>query len=160
MYNIYIMNYKIYKLTNDEGLNYIGSTNIDLDKRFSNHKSLFKRYVNNKIDLYCTAFEVLKGTNPRIECIEELENLTKLEARTIEDNYISDLECVNKNKAIITPEETKQKVNAYNRKYYANHKDYWKTEEFKQKQKQYYQANKARIIERVKNKYKSKKNKE
>ena len=152
------MNYKIYKLINDEGKIYIGSTKLDLSKRFSYHKALFKRYVNNKMDLYCSAYEVLRGTNPRIECIEDLGNLTKQEARTKEYNYIKDLDCVNKNKAIITIEEVKQNVNKYNKDYYANHKDYWKTEDFKQKQKQYYQANKERIINRVKNHYKSKKN--
>lgn len=151
------MNYKIYKLTNDEGLIYIGSTKLDLDKRLIKHKSSFKRYVNNKIDIYYTAYEVLRGTNPRIECIEELGNITKNEARTKETNYITDLECVNKNKAIITVEEVKKNMNEYNKEYYANHKDYWKTEEFKQKQKQYYQANKAKIIERVKNRYNTKK---
>jgi hypothetical protein len=48
-------------------------------------------------------------------------------------------------------------VNKYSKEYYANHKDYWKTEDFKQKQKQNYQANKAKIIERVKNRYNTKK---
>jgi predicted GIY-YIG superfamily endonuclease len=104
------MNYKIYKLTNDEGLIYIGSTKLDLDKRFIKHKSSFKRYVNNKIDIYYTAYEVLRGTNPRIECIEELGNITKNEARTKETNYIKDLNCVNKNKAIITLEEKSKKM--------------------------------------------------
>jgi hypothetical protein len=151
------MNYKIYKLTNDEGLIYIGSTKLDLLKRLSKHTTSFKRYVNNKIDIYCTAYEVLKGKNPKIECIEELCNITKNEARTKETNYINDLNCVNKNKAIITLEEVKENANKYSKEYYANHKDYWKTEDFKQKQKQYYQANKAKIIERVKNRYNTKK---
>lgn len=157
------MNYKIYKLINDEGLIYIGSTKLDLNDRFMKHKTSFKRYVNDKIDLYYTAYEVLKGKNPRIECIEELGNITKTEARKKETNYINDLVCVNKNKAIITVEEmeeVKKNINKYNKEYYANHKDYWKTEEFKQKQKQYYQANKAKIIERVKNRYNTKRNTE
>ncbi len=152
------MNYKIYKLINDEGKIYVGSTQLDLSRRFSQHKAQLKRYINNKMDLYCTAFEVMRGTNPRIECLEELGAISKTEARTKETNYIKDLDCVNKNKAIITLEEVKENMNKYNKEYYANHKDYWKTEEFKQKQKQYYQNNKARIIERVKNNYKSKKN--
>ena len=151
------MNYKIYKLINDEGKIYIGSTKLDLLNRFSKHKSQLKRYISNKMDLYCTSYEVMKGTNPRIECVEDLGKISKTEARTKEENYINSLDCVNKNKAIITMEEVRRNVNKYNKEYYANHKDYWKTDEFKQKQKQYYQANKAKIIERVKNRYNAKK---
>ena len=158
------MTYKIYKLTNDEGQNYIGSTNLDLTKRFRCHKNAFKRYINNKMDLYCSAYEVFKGSNAKIECIEDLGEISKQEARHKENKYITDLDCVNKYKAIITEEERQEYINKnreknieYAKTYYTNNKAYWKTEEFKQKQKEYYKQHKARIIARVKDNYKTKK---
>lgn len=159
------MNYKIYKLTNDQNQIYIGSTNLDLTIRLRRHKTAFKRYVENKCDLYCTAFEILKGTGIKIECVEELVNIAKFEAKTKENQHIKNFDCVNKNKACLTTEEKlayqkqyyqdnkeelKAKQKDYNNKYYHENKQYWKTEEFKQKQKEYYKQNKDRIKQRVK----------
>lgn len=156
------MSFKIYKITNDAGLVYFGSTKLDLKTRYNRHKSVFKKFINNNDDIYCTSFEVLKGVNPRVELIEDLGNVTKTEARLKENNYITTSECVNSNRAILSAQDKQDYINdyreknkqaylAYQKKHYQDNKAYWKTDDFKQKQRAYYIKNKARIIERVKN---------
>lgn len=158
------MTHKIYKLKNDEGQIYIGSTNLTLDKRMQLHKALFKRFINNTVDTYCSAFEVLRGTNAVIECLEDTGVIDKMTARVKENTYIQNNDCVNKNLALLTQEQkdeqqakyrrdNRQKYLDYQRKYKEEHRDYWKSEKATQQRKEYYQKNREKILTRIKSKY-------
>lgn len=164
------MNYKIYKLTNDQGLNYIGSTKLNLEKRLTRHKSHFLRFLNNP-NLYNTAHEVFKGTGVKIELLEDLGDITKTKVMFKENDYIKNINCVNKNMAILTEEdrakyrekyrdENIDEYLNYQKQYYKNNKKYFeeyhKKPEQKERQKNYYQRNKERIIERQKQYYRIK----
>ena len=161
------MNFKIYKISNDEGKFYIGSTKNALTKRFSSHKSAFLRYLDGKRN-YCSVFDVLMGTNSKIECIEELGKVSVKDARIKELHYISIYPtCVNKYRPILTEQQkqeyiktyrndTKDKYIQYQRQYYQENKEkshkYYlnKKETLKEQYKTYYEANKEKIIARQK----------
>lgn len=143
------MSYKIYKLSNDEGAFYIGSTKKDLNKRLSQHQSSYKRFTENKIPYY-SAMDVLKGTNTKIELLEDLGEITAQEAKLKENEYICNIvNCVNKNKAFTTNEEKKIQM----KQYYKEHKDKIKEWYLKNKdrclqnRKKYYEENKEKFKE-------------
>ena len=142
MYIIYIM-YKIYKITNDEGQTYYGSTKMDLDKRLKCHKKSFFRYNDNNCPYY-TCFDVLKGNNPKIELIEEVEERNK--ALNKEKEYIKNYDCVNINKPILTDEEK----NEYKQE--LKNSDYFKSYYIKNKEKfqKNYDTNKDKILQQKK----------
>ena len=166
--------FKIYKITNDEGKTYIGSTKKTLNKRLHLHKAHFNSYLQGKAHYY-TCFDVLVGNDVKIECIEELEeDKNSKHAKEREKYHIGCSECVNKNTPILTEEEkkkyiedyrneTKEQYLKYQNEYYNTNKNkftqYYKDnmEKIKNKQKQYYENNKNKILERQKNYYKSKK---
>jgi len=150
MYSIYIM-YKVYKIVNDEGLTYYGSTKMSLEKRLQCHKNLFLRYLDNKHG-YSSSFDVLRGSNPKIELVEELEE-DRNKALNKEKQYITLNECVNKNNPILTDEEKEKyrqelKNNEYFKNYYLTNKEKFKQNyelkknEILEKKKVYYQKNK------------------
>jgi len=69
-------NSKIYRLvsmfTTDE---YIGSTTEELNKRFSSHKNLFKRWLDGKTN-YTSSFQLIMYYDVKIELIETYPCLT------------------------------------------------------------------------------------
>ena len=168
------MNYKVYKISNDEGKFYIGSTKNELSKRLSNHKSAFLQYLDGKKHYY-TVYVVLMGTNCKIECMEDLGEVSNRDAKIREAFYISiNPTCVNKNKPILSEQQkqeyiqmyrndNKDKYIEYQRNYYKEnkdkHKNYYlqKKDVLKDQYKTYYQANKDKIIARQKKYYETKK---
>lgn len=167
------MSFKIYKVSNDEGKFYIGSTKSDLNTRLRKHKNAYTQYLEGK-RAYYTVFDVLIGINPKIECLEELGEITSTQSKKKENEYISENpNCVNKNKAFLSEEqkaeylqsyrnENKDKYLQYQKKYYSEniekHKQYYITKKdiIKQTQKEYYNKNKDKILERQNNYYKNK----
>ena len=107
-------------MDNTNGNIYIGSTCNSLSKRINDHKSAYKTYPKSK---YCSSFEVLKNDNYDIILLEEYpcENVEQLRAK--EREYIDKLECVNTS----IPGRSKAESN-----------------------KNYYENNKEKIIEKVK----------
>jgi hypothetical protein len=144
------MNYKIYKISNDEGQMYIGSTKMDLTRRLQLHKSAYVLFLNNKRKFY-TVFHIFNGNNINIECLEELEKVSPQAAKLKETEYICSFPtCVNKNKAFTTYEDKLQ----YQIQYYNDNKEkclqnvkQWNLEnkdKYLQYQKQYYNENKEK----------------
>lgn len=86
---------KIYKIINDEGLLYIGSTTETLEQRLSKHKRDYENYCNGK-GKYITSFKLFEGKNIKITKIENFKcnELTDLWKR--ESEIIKSSDCVNK----------------------------------------------------------------
>ena len=110
MQNAKYNNAKIYKISSDNSENiYIGSTFQLLCKRLSEHKSSYKRYLENKCN-YISSFAIIKDSfydlqNPerklskvQIELIEEYNCNNKKELHLRERYYIELYKsiCVNK----------------------------------------------------------------
>lgn len=117
---------KIYKLTNEDGLIYIGKTNSKyLSSRLSVHKSQAKTKRNiNK----CSSVELFKNNKKvKIELLEETDDKLK------ELYYINLYECVNKMKTGLTYKETKKNWVNKNPDYY---NEYQKRTEVKEKRKE------------------------
>lgn len=94
---------KIYKISNSVGLCYIGSTTQKyLSRRLSCHKYHFKKWQKGQNN-YISSFEVIQGSNIKIELLEEVKEKTQLLIR--ERFYIDNLNCVNKNKPTRTAKE-------------------------------------------------------
>lgn len=109
---------KIYKLTNEEGLIYIGKTNCKyLSSRLSVHKS--QALTSRKIKK-CSSY-ILFSSNVKIELLEETEDKTR------ELHYINIYDCVNKMKTGLSYKQTKKnwinKNPDYYNLYYAKNKN-------------------------------------
>jgi len=81
---------------------YIGSTCNELRKRFYNHKTDYKRWVNGKGD-YTASSEVLKDGNCYIELLEKCPCNSKDELLRREGQLIRSMKCVNKIKYPTNP---------------------------------------------------------
>ena len=113
-------NSKIYKVTCESGLVYIGSTTQTLKERLRQHKKSANECSCNKF------------INPVIELIEDIKCDTKKELLTRERYYIETLDCVNVYVPLQTPQE-----------HYLKHRD-----RIRDNAKIYYQENKEEIIKR------------
>ena len=134
---------KIYKLTNEEGLIYIGKTNCKyLSTRLAVHKSqaLTSRKINK-----CSS-SILFNSNVKIEFLEETEDKLK------ELYYINLYDCVNKMKTGLTYKESKKNWNKNNPEYYNLYYNNNK-ETIKKTQEKYRDNNKEKEQERVKKYY-------
>ena len=88
---------KIHKLvdnTNDKI--YIGSTCKTLEKRLSEHKSDYKRFLKGIFN-NVTSFDILKNNDYKIELIENCNIKTKQELLARERYFIQNYDCLNKN---------------------------------------------------------------
>ena len=107
----------IYKITDCNGLCYVGSTKQTVKRRLSKHcyeKRHSTRYCSSsKLDLENSEIEVLETCNPEIRYERE-------------KHYINTIDCVNVNN--YTYDEKKSK-NKYQKKYYEKNKD--KIKEYK-----------------------------
>lgn len=93
---------KIYKLTNSKSNKiYVGSTALTLDKRFSFHKSNYKRYLQGK-HTYERSFDILSCPDVKIELLENFPCKRKQELWEREDYYKNKLKkyCINDRLAI------------------------------------------------------------
>jgi hypothetical protein len=88
---------RVYKITAPETeAIYIGSTTSQLEKRFQQHKTAYKAYINNK-GSYTSSFEIMKYAGANIGLIHEGLFNTKEELLHCEGNLISTTpSCINK----------------------------------------------------------------
>jgi hypothetical protein len=112
--------YKIVpKCDHEEEDIYIGSTKKKLKDRYTEHRCKYNDWKNG---LYNNTrsfvlFDKYGVENCEIVLIEEVENLTPQELRTIEAKYITSLKCVNKN----LPNRTRKEYYIDNSEYFRNH---------------------------------------
>jgi hypothetical protein len=119
---------------------YIGSTINALCNRKAIHKYHHKLYQNN-IKAKCSSSDIFdKCNNIVIEAIETLENISREQLREIENKYILQYDCVNKNRAHNDDEYMKEYYRKHAKKYYYKHHE---TE--LAKKKAYYNANKEKF---------------
>jgi hypothetical protein len=90
--------YKIFSFQTDDI--YIGSTIVKLSVRMSKHRSDYKCKRN-----YCSAFELVKYPDAKIELLEIVEYTELVELKAIEGTWQRKLACVNRQIAYRTPEE-------------------------------------------------------
>lgn len=118
-------NGKIYKLVcNTTGLQYIGSTTQPLFKRKHYHKLHYRTWLNGKSG-FITSFKIIENNNYDIVLILEYPCENKIQLHRKEREYIESLECVNKYIPNRTAEETKIRVNNYNRVYREKNNEYF-----------------------------------
>jgi predicted GIY-YIG superfamily endonuclease len=138
---------KIYKLYNDSGDIYIGSTTLPLTRRLSKHKSDAKYSSKHTTCVSRKLFE--NNNNVFIELIEYFpcENKSLINIRE-SDLILSYANCINKNMPYRTAENKAIKLQNYGMKYYEMNKD-----KYRANNKLYYINNKDRIKERRKRIY-------
>jgi hypothetical protein len=104
-------NGRIYKIVcNTTGKVYIGSTTRNLCKRLATHVSGLKRWVNNNSNAYVSSYDVLSNSNYSIVLLENFPCSTSEELHARERYYVDTIDCVNKNKPIITKDELRKDV--------------------------------------------------
>jgi len=114
----------IYKITSaDDSLVYFGATD-NFDRRMIEHKSSYKRYLNDKFS-YLTVFDIMKLGNYKTEIFQTYNNITWGALLDIEDSIILNNPCVN----------TRSKINIKNNPNY---------------NKEYKKANAAKLNEQFK----------
>jgi len=135
---------KIYKLYNESGNTYIGSTTLPLSRRLSKHKSDAKYSSKHTTCISRELFE--NNNNVMIELIEYFpcENKDIINMREAEI-ILSCADCINKNMPYRTAENKANKLQKYGMEYYLNNKD-----RYKRNNKLYYINNKDKIKERRK----------
>ena len=124
--------YKIVSLDDDKKV-YIGSTTKKVNDRLRGHERNYKSYRKGNYN-YVTSFDVLETGNYRIEKIKKVKVESIQELRQCERHYIEIIECVNKNVAGRSKQES--------------HKQY--RERNKDKIKEYHEKNKQKINEYIK----------
>ena len=127
----------IYKLSDNEGHFYFGSTINTLRKRFKEHKYDSKR-MKTRIIYETFTYEKFCENKIKIEVVEEIVIENKSELRQIENQYIvkyrNDLMCFNELNAYITEEEVinqnkiyrdthKEQLKEYQKKYDKQHRE-------------------------------------
>jgi len=117
-YNIYQYG-KIYKICSKQTDKiYVGSTTQTIEHRFFEHKTTYHQYQKNKRN-YLTSFEIIKFGDAYVELIENFPTDNKNDLRTREKFYIENNNCVNQNIPIRTPEE----IQAQNKQWYEQNKN-------------------------------------
>jgi len=143
---------KIYKITNDYNNDiYVGSTCDLLTKRFSYHRSDYRREVKKDRLLYKLMNEI-GFERFRIELIEDYPCQDKYELRQREGHHIREIGTLNKKIAGRTKQEynkeyhkdNKEKMQQYHKEYYNENKE--KLQEY---HKEFYEDNKDKINEKI-----------
>lgn len=142
---------KIYKLYNESGNTYIGSTTLPLTRRLSKHKSDAKYSSKHTTCISRELFE--NNNNVMIELIEYFPCENKDIINMREAEIISYADCINKNMPYRTAENKANKLQKYGMEYYLNNKDRYKTNN-----KLYYINNKDKIKAQRKKKREEKEN--
>lgn len=150
------MSSKIYKLENEKGEVYIGSTTKDLDKRLLKHKAAFTCYLKN-IGKYYTGLDIFKGVDVKIVLLEDLGIVKRNFRLKKEREYMDKINCINKVRPQITDEERALLLQAHHQKNMDNnyHKIYYSTN--REKYKQYYEDKRQDILAKKKVYYQTKK---
>ena len=102
---------KIYKVTCESGLVYIGSTVKTLKQRFTKHTAS------------SNTCETKHFINPKIELIENFPCETKHQLLWKEREWFEKTDCVNKQRPIATSEEGRELNKEYTKKYRIENKD-------------------------------------
>ena len=101
----------VYKMTDDEGFFYFGSTITTLAERLNAHKKTSKKYPKSKVYSQFS-FEKFCQNIIKMEVIEQVVVENQKELRMIENQYITkyrnDLKLLNTIKAFISEEELKE----------------------------------------------------
>lgn len=158
--------YKIYNSINEKC--YIGSTVNSLNRRLSAHKCQYKtnRWKNvTAYELFDEDFE-----NIKISLIEKFPCRNKTELFWRERYWMEQMDCLNKQKPILTKQEAverdklyyeinKDKILEQQKKYYEINKDKVKEQtkkyreinkdKMKEQKKKYYEINKHKMLEKV-----------
>ena len=144
---------KIYKIEcNVTGKVYIGSTcEPTLARRLAGHITNYKRYLKGTYH-YVSSFDVLQNGNYDIVLIESYPCDTKDELHARERYWTNNIDCVNKIKNQGMHHEIGEK--GYQKQYYNDNKD-----KIIEKSKEYYNDNKDKIIEKSKEFYNDNKDK-
>jgi len=110
--------YKIVCLDKNDNRIYIGSTIYPLHKRLLKHKQDKKRFDEKKdYSTKCESYAILH--NCKIELIEEYPCKNKIELTKREQYHIDNNECINRNRAFLSVELSKQ----LNKEYREKHKE-------------------------------------
>lgn len=134
---------KIYKICNtiDDKL-YVGSTCMDLDRRFYYHKAQMNKHPNSLLYQHMNTLGIY---NFNIELVEEIACTNSMELLQREGSYVRCMGSLNKN----IPGRTKVE---YRKEYYQKHRD-----KYIEKQRLYDRMHMDRIKERMREYYRSKK---
>ena len=132
---------------------YIGSTTQSLSKRFSKHKSDYKKYIKCNNICYISSFKILQFEDAYIELLEECPCENKEQLCKREGELIRIYDCVNKVISGRTRKEYKEQNKDKIKEYYDKNKDTILEkqkilyQENKDKKKEYYNKNKDKIKE-------------
>jgi len=144
---------KIYKIVGN-GKVYIGSTTRPLlSQRLAKHKENYKYWKNDKYH-YVSSFDCIDDSNCYIELIESCPCSSKDELLKCEGKWIRETECVNKIIHGFPKVQTKESKKEKNKEYYEANK-----EKLKEMSKEYYESNKEKHKEKCKNYYEANKEK-
>ena len=133
---------KIYRLFSDENtLQYIGSTTQKLCQRLSQHK-----YSTNRKNLTTASLLIKNTPSIKIELLEDYPCLTSVELLKREGEYIKNYECVNKHIAGRTPSQyyadnREHKKHTSSLYYYKNRESMLNTRREKKRINNYYKEN-------------------
>jgi len=128
--------YKISSKVNPEMI-YYGSTN-NFYKRMTDHKSDYKRYLNNEY-CYLTVFDIFDLGDSKQEIVKFYNDISKKQLRDFETEFIQNNKCVNKAQSM-TDEMKKEKIKESNKEWYERNKDY---------HKERYENNKEKINKQI-----------
>ena len=135
----------VYKLVcNKTGEVYYGSTEVDVKIRLMGH---IREARCSKPRRHAKSKQIIDRGDYCIECVEQFENLTKQELRIKEGEYISNNDCINKNVAGRSPQQSKE-----------DNKEKYK-ERKKECDKKYREENKEKVFENKKIYYEENKEK-
>jgi len=120
---------RIYKIQSRvDGCYYIGSTRLDINERFREHRVCRNRKTHVSIPIY--AYFNLKGWDvAEVVLLREFENITDEELLWEERKEIDkslethDVRCLNKNRPIVTDAEHKEQVRITHRKWHQVNKE-------------------------------------
>jgi hypothetical protein len=98
---------KIYRLTcNDLDLVYYGSTIQTLEDRLAKHYNDYKAYKDEKeYSNYCSSFKLIESGGLEIELVMEYSCNSKRELEEVEQTYIENDICVNRQRAYTTKQQ-------------------------------------------------------
>ena len=157
---------QIYMLECD-GLIYVGSTVQELKERKQGHTDDYTAWLNGK-GKYLTSYKLLEKNKPvNIILLLEYPCNSKRELEELEQHYIDEIDCVNKQRCFSSEERKKEIIKQYRQtsknveyrkkydKEYKLHnkesideyqKKYRQTDEYKEYQKQYRESKKVKNI--------------
>jgi hypothetical protein len=122
---------KVYKLVSPQTDKvYIGSTcQKYLSSRLAGHKCHYKKYLNGTCN-YITSFDIVKYDDCKIVLIQSYTDCkNNMEQRMHEQDWIDIYDCVNKQRAYLSPEQKEEDKKRADKMYRENNKE--KLKEYK-----------------------------